>query len=274
MPAVNSCLDKRWAGALRNRPETVAEHHATRSYVVGAGFYQLAAESSQRVSVLRDQGSTPSCVGYAMAAIIDAHNLCQLPWASGIGFWREGRRAQDDIEGVLDGTRPEYVIQSAIDRGWEPFREGEAFEPVGQNHESAEAMLAAFDRRLSGLNHYVIDPAGDDVIDKLVDALRRNHGVMICAGVTKVYEDFVGQSGEVDRVLGTDAMGADGDGHAQRIFGHKVVGGRHAFLIQNSWSNWGGAHTPEGLWIPQCAWVDENVVRASWSIDVLEVVSV
>ena len=248
-------------GLLPRRPETRRLYAAERSY---GDTPANTATVVQRIACIRDQRAKPSCVGQALAACVDA--LDQRAYSvrcSAVDLWVDARRRQGDIEGVHDGTRAEYAIESLIHRGWSPRADGEDTRPEADDARltSLSAELSAYDHRITGARHYAITGAR---VAQTIAALRAGLGVVVGTGTRPAYG-----APPRDIVLGLDYLGGDDDGHEQRIAGW--VESRRAFLIQNSWgASWGGC-VVDGVAYPGCALVSPAVIGSAWDVDAIEV---
>lgn len=248
-------------GLLPRRPETRRLYAAERAY---GDTPQNLATVVQRVSGIRDQRAKPSCVGQALAACVDALDpRAHGVRCSAVDLWVDARRRQGDLEGVHDGTRAEYAIESLIHRGWSPRADGEDTRPEADDARltSLSAELSAYDHRLTGARHYAI--TGNRVAQTIA-ALRAGLGVVVGTGTRPSYG-----SPPRDVVLGLEYLGGDDDGHEQRIVGWSE--NRRAFVAQNSWgAGWGGC-VVDGVTYPGCALVSPEVIGAAWDVDAIEV---
>lgn len=240
---------------------------ARRLYATERAYTDTQANSAtvvQCVAWIRNQLDKPSCVGQSLAACVDALDpRAAGPRCSAVDLWTDARRRQGDLEGVHDGTRAEYGIESLLRRGWSPMVDGEDGRPEAEDAKlsSLAAELAAFDHRFTGAKHFAI--LGNRV-QQTISALHAGFGVVFGTGVRDHYF-----SAPADVVLGLDYLGGDDNGHEQRVVGW--VQERRAFLVQNSWGpGWGGC-VVNGEALLGCALVSPEVIATAWDIDAIEV---
>jgi hypothetical protein len=250
----------------------------------------------QVIPAIRSQPLFPNCVGQTGAewidALIDVQLLdrlaagelaCQpqigLQHASGVSIWREARRRQGALEQIDIGTRFEYAVEGLVERGWDPYREGEDTdeEEAGKGADPAgddlEDEMDAADHRVSKhLARYRILGFGSRVLDSIDEALRRGLGVGIGTFLAQPFMDYVGDPNRIDVILGPEFFACHANAHAQRVVGRAIGYGRRKYLLQNHWgTNWGGCHLPDGTWQPGCSWVDESVIVGANDIHVMQI---
>ena len=267
-------------GALPDRESSRERDKSEFNFDVTVGVH-VASDTDfvQPIRWIREQPKFPCCVGETCAAIIDAP-LPGPPWASGVSIWREARRRQGLIEVIEIGTRLEYAFDGLVERGWDPYREGEEVddEEAGRGAPPAGDDLtdemAAYDNRLAkDVKRYRILGFGSGVLDAVDEALRRGWGIGIGTGLLPPFFAHARTPEQPEQVIGTDYMGGNKDNHAQRVAGRGTYNnGRRKYLVQNSHGiRYGGCHAPDGTWLPGCAWVDEDVIVGAHDVHVLEV---
>lgn len=175
------------------------------------------------VGRVRDQGDTSSCVGQALAAVVEVTSLAQdgeplhvsAQWLYTIAREAEGKPTIAD-----DGSFPRLAMATANARGILPER-AYPFDPSTITKRPApNASVAAYDLR--GLRFFRIDASGPERLDALDDALRRGCCVLFGGPVSAQY-----QRNEGDLVT---SMGTSVGGHMQAL-----VRGGHEPLVLNSW---------------------------------------
>jgi hypothetical protein len=209
----------------------------------------------QHVGQIRDQRQKPSCVGQALAAGIDGAIGAECE-PSAVDIWRDARRRQGNLEGVLDGTRLEYGIESVMKRGWSPHEEGEDSRPVSEDDDAVSSLsdeLYAYDVRQAGVKHYDIRS------DHVARALSALHLGLVVVGGWGLRSAFY--SAPSNATLGPGYLDADDNGHAMRVYGYDAA--TQSFLLQNSWGKrWCTGGT--------CR-ITEAALRAAWEINVMEI---
>jgi hypothetical protein len=251
----------------RHRERTLRECAFVR------GSYRAAADPVvQAIAWIRQQPRFGSCAGESCAAVVDGL-VGGPPYASGISIWREARRRQGRIDHIEEGTQLVHAIEGLVYRGWDPYREGEEWDEEEAGLGAPDAgddlsdELFAHDTHDEHMVRYRIGGVGADRLDAVDAALETGLGVVIGTGTTSRYWDFTGDPSKEDTIIGTDAMGGETGGHAQRIAGRSHRIGRRIYLVQNSWSVWwGGCYLPDGLWQAGCCWADESVLGAAWDV--------
>lgn len=236
-------------------PRLSGKREEMRTYASGPAF--PVATVVQRIHVIHHQQAKPSCVGHALAACVEAKEGRRV---SAVDLWVDARRRQGDLEGVLDGTRAEYAIESLVARGVSPYVQGEDSRSTSEDDDlpSLDQELAATDNRLR-VTHRTIAGARSD---KVIQALLQGHGVVFGTGVSERYN-----SPPPGVVLGPGYLGGEDNGHEQRIAGYDSK--RDAFLVQNSWGQgWGGC-VIDGVSLPGCVLVSRAVIESAWDVDVL-----
>jgi hypothetical protein len=219
----------------------------------------------QRISWIRNQLQKPSCVGHAFAAGIDG-TLGSPPWASAVELWRDARRRQGNLEGILDGTRAEYVIESIIRRGWSPYQSGEDSRPSRDDDNPKGKLsdeLFAYDKRQTYANHYSITK---DRVAATIDALGK--GAIVCGG-WGVQDKFFAPPPR--KLLDASYLNNNGNGHEMRIVGYDAD--QKGFLLQNSWGPMWSIAEFEGVQEEGCVLIGEDALLAAWDLDVIKVVA-
>lgn len=245
-------------GLLPRRPET---REMMGAYPVGANL--IRETIVQPVAWIRDQRAKPSCVGQAFAAGIDALLLKRQPWASAVDIWRDARRRQGNLEGVLSGTRAEYAIQSIIRRGWSPYKSDDDSRSIDLDDDAQGSLLDelhAHDTRQIGAAHYAIR---SERVARTIEVLRR--GAVVCGG-WGLRDSFFRP--KLDQVLTPDAMNSGRNGHEMRIFAYDAE--RRAFALQNSWGQFWTSCVIRGKRYAGCGLITEEALESAWDIDVIE----
>lgn len=240
--------------------------------------YLTEPDFVQPIRWIHEQPKFGSCVGESCSAMIEAPRAG--PRVSGVSIWREARRRQGRVEVIEIGTRFEYAVDGLVERGWDPYRDGEETdeEEAGKGAPPAGDDLGdemfADDKRLGkDLKRYRILGLGSAVLDAVDEALRRGWGVGIGSGLLTPFFHYARTPDQPEHVLGVDYMGGHKDNHAQRVAGRAITkDGRREYLVQNSWgTDWGGCHAPDGSWLAGCAWVDEAVIVGAHDVHVVQV---
>jgi hypothetical protein len=258
-------VNARATGYQRSRERTVEWWAVNRQYRATAARLTTAI---QPVTPIRDQKERPSCTGQTFAAIVDAANVgTDLPPASAIDLWVDGRRRQGDLLDPLQGVASEFVIDSLIYRGWSEAVPGEDERDARLDVQQPDlaSELTAYDHRQIGALHFTISRGSRKAA--VVDALRKGHGVMIGGGCSDAF-----QSPPAGEILGTAYFGSGtSNGHAMRVAGYDAD--LDAFLTVNSWGeSWGGATLADGRHFPGCVLMSPAVIEAVWDVEVIAIV--
>lgn len=217
----------------------------------------------QPIAWIRNQLIKPSCVGQTFAGGVDTKIEPGKPWCSAVDLWRDARRRQDNLEGVLDGTRAEYVIASLIERGWSPYKDGEDARDIDEDDNETGSLadeMFAHDKRQTNVVNYDISR---DRKKQTIIALNRGY---VVGGGWGLADDF-GRA-KFNEILQANRMNTNRSGHEMRIVGY--VAELRAFLIQNSWGNWAGCEV-NGVRYPGCCLISEEALEAAWDIDAVEI---
>lgn len=221
----------------------------------------------QRIAFLRNQRMKGSCVGQAVTSYVDASGVLDI-YASGVDVWIDARRRQGNIEGVLDGTRSEYAIESLIYRGvteWSPNDDIQPIEEDARLPGLAQELQA--DAHRLAVQHYTLPQNGRRSI-AIRQALQENRGVVFGTGVSESYCDLPYNHVVTPREL--DPRYTD-RGHEQRVFAYFDELG--LFGVVNSWGIWGG-FTLSGNYAgnyPGCCLVEPTCLENAWDVDILSV---
>lgn len=262
-------------GCLPDLPARRSEDLASRPF----RFAVAAPETAEQlIPWLRDQAQRPSCVGHAYAAGVDGviaavrgvpTSARRTPpdgvWASAISIWRDAHRLQGRLESLLTGTRLQYAVDSLRRRGWDPYKAGEEADDheAGAPDDIFDEMFA-HDQKAPGAKHFRFPEAtlASAVASALSDPTLAVVGAWdLKAGFFKLKKP----EGASEALVTTRLVG-DGPSHALRIVACRIVQGQRQFLVQNSWPQWGGARTPSGIWMPQCAWMTVAALMAATDI--------
>lgn len=246
-------------GLLPRQESTRQRYAATCAY---AHFASAPKTVMQRISWVRNQLQKPSCVGHAFAAGIDGA-LGRPPWASAVELWRDARRRQGNLEGILDGTRAEYVIESIVRRGWSPFQPGEDSRSSRDDDNPKGKLsdeLFAYDKRQTRALHYSITK---DRVAAVIDALSK--GFVVCGG-WGLQDKFMAPPAR--KMLDASYFGGL-SGHEMRIVGYDAE--QNGFLVQNSWGPFWSSARFNGIVEEGCCLIGEDALLAAWDIDVIEV---
>jgi hypothetical protein len=248
-------------GRLPHSPNQLAalrEKHAYR------GLAAVVETVTQPVARLRNQRSTPSCVGQACAGAI--HALTGFD-GSAINLWTDARRRQGDLDRADYGTTAEAAIESLIQRGLDPYEDGEESRPDEDYTQQPDLMdeLEADDNRISPVaERFIVTGTTARQRLAIVDALKAGRAVLWATGVE---DPFFGVA--FDTILDSSYIGADYNGHEMRIAAYDATS--DLFLVQNSWGEgWCG-----------CSWLGErregcclvravDAIEGAWDLMVLE----
>lgn len=246
-------------GLLPRRPETRDRLRAEARRECGT----VRGTVVQPIPFIRDQRGKPSCVGQAVAACVDAV-MGKPPWASAVDIWVDARRRQGNLEGILDGTRSEFAIESLIRRGWSSYVTGEDRRTSDKDDELPGLLreLQATDRRMLQLRHRCLF---GDRSQQVIAALHAGHGVILSGGSRPAYH-----RPPKNTVLGLDYRSGASGGHCERIAGYDAD--RDAFLVQGSWGTLWTWCEVAGKRYEGCCLVSRGVIEEAWDVDVLEVV--
>jgi len=226
------------------------------------------AAAVQAIPWIRNQGSSPSCVGQALAACVDAMTDSR-PACSAVSIWREARRRQGRIERIDEGTRLEYAIAGLARRGWDPYVQGEELDAneAGDQDDLADELFAA-SRTADVVSWQRID-LRDMALAALETAIASGYGVVIGVGIKRDFAEYFSRlqrQDQPDEVLGLSAFGRTDDGHALRVVGFEHVLGGHQYIIQNSWGHGGGCHLPGGKWQSGCCRMTAGALLSAWDV--------
>lgn len=223
------------------------ERHAYR------GAVAVVETVFQPVARIRDQRTTPSCVGQAVVAA--AHALLGFD-GSGINVWIDSRRRDGNLDRADYGTTAETAIASLIGRGLDPYQDGEeSFHPSEYRHmPSLAEEMAADDVRLKPtVERFITTGTIAKQRLQIVDALKSGKAVLWATGVKEPFFSL-----DFGQVATSDHIGADYNGHQMRIFGYHA--GLDLFAVQNSWSEDFAGLEFEDREFPGCCWV--NAIHA------------
>jgi len=248
-------------GRQPHSPQQLANLREKHAYV-GAAI--VAETIVQPIARIRNQRSTPSCVGQACAGAI--HALIGFD-GSAINLWIDARRRQGDIDNPDDGTTAETAIESLIGRGLDPYEDGEESRSAADYSQmpALAAELAADDHRISPVaERYIVTGTVAKQRLAIIEALKAGHAVLWATGVK---DPFFGLT--FDAVADSNFIGADFNGHEMRIVGYDATSDE--FLIQNSWDkDWCGCNfqgeTYAGCF--RCRAVD--AIECAWDTMVLQ----
>lgn len=218
-------------GREKHTPEQLANLRTRHEYVGLAG---VTSNVVQPIGRIRNQRSTPSCVGQAVAAGAEAITGFD---GSAINLWTDCRRRQGDLTDPGNGTTAETAIDSLIKRGldpYEPFEEDRSREQLSEMP-SLVSELEADDNRLRvDVTRYILTGTVARQRLAIVDALNQGYAVLWATGVK---DPFFGIG--FDQVATAAYVGANYNGHEMRIVGYDAA--NDWLLIQNSWGQeWGG----------------------------------
>lgn len=237
-------------------------HHRERRHRWQRSAGAVTGIVLQRTDVLlRDQVDTPSCLGQACIAAVDAQTPVGAPPGSGIGVWRDAHRRQGMIEAVDMGTRPEYALASLVERGWDNRHANEELDPKERGLKAPPAGDTLSDELTAADRDHRIASYRLHGCDDLDDALAARVGIVGCFGTRQAFETL-----KPDEVATGTHLGGSNNGHAMRIAGRVVIAGLRRYLITNSWGKfWGGCHVGD-LWLPGYFLADEEVVDDAWDL--------
>jgi hypothetical protein len=248
-------------GRLPHSPNQLAalrEKHAYR------GLAAVVETVVQPVARIRNQRSTPSCVGQACAGAI--HALTGFD-GSGINLWTDARRRQGDLDRSDYGTTAEAAIESLIRRGLDPYESGEESRSADEYTRQPDLMdeMEADDNRISPVaERFIVTGTVARQRLAIVDALKAGRAVLWATGVK---DPFFGVA--FDAVMDASYIGADYNGHEMRIVGYDATS--DLFLVQNSWGiSWGGCML-QGEMLEGCCLVRAvAAIECAWDTLVLE----
>jgi hypothetical protein len=194
---------------------------------------------------VRDQASTSSCVGHAIASAVDVRlRFLQktLPEPAPLGVYGFARMLEKSSRGTLladEGCYPRDALKGLKQFGipaesdW-PFTEDPAVVneelPWDVEQKASAGRVEAF---------YALVGGGETLLQDICNALNQNYPVPYGTNVTQAFMDYAGGGpsramkapGPLDRRLG---------GHETLILGYTTVAGRLVFQCLNSWgTSWG-----------------------------------
>ena len=241
---------------LGRHPHTLAQIANLRAHHSYPGSVSVTETVIQPIGRLRNQRSTPSCVGQAVAAAAEALTGFD---GSAINLWTDARRRQGDLADPSNGTTAETAIESLIQRGldpYEPFEEDRTDAQLSEMPSLASELEADDNRLRPDVTRYII--TGSIAAQRLaiVAALQAGHGVLWATGVKDPF--FALGPGDVAT---TAHVGANYNGHEMRFFAYDKL--LDHFLVQNSWGEeWGGA-AMDGVDYPGCFRIEAKAAIAS-----------
>lgn len=231
--------------------------------------YPFAAEvvtsCMQPIGRLRDQRSTPSCVGQAVAAAVEGLTGFD---GSAISLWTDARRREGSLFDPEAGTNPDAAIDSLIARGLDPYEPGEESRRPGEYvvMPDLDDELEAEDRKWSAsIQRFLINGAttAKQRLEIVAALQTKTHGVLWGVGLR---DPFFGLN-END-VADERHIGATYNGHEMRIFIYDADTDR--FGVQNSWSDFAGL-TFQGRRYPGCFWVKaEAAIALAWDTMIVQ----
>lgn len=252
--AAESEAPKKWAGTgwLPDKHDARDEEWASRK-LFGAprGLPSSAIGLQAFVRHVRDQSTTNSCVGQALAAAIDTRLRflkIEMPEPSALGLYANGRpRPLQDI-----GCYPRDLMKAARDIGvpredsW-PFiaRNVDADPPWDVEQDASRFLLFRWWR---------ITSSGLSRSDEIAAALAKNYPVIFGLDLDAAFFNHGPKSGTIT------SLGAPVGGHMLCILGYRSRDdGAREFLVLNSWGeSWGEF----GF-----AWIHEDVVCSDRASD-------
>jgi hypothetical protein len=248
-------------GRLPHSPTQLAALREKHSY---RGLATVVETVVQPVARIRNQRSTPSCVGQACAAAV--HALTGFD-GSAINLWTDARRRQGDLDRADYGTTAEMAIESLIHRGLEPYEDGEESRPAEDYTRQPDLAdeLEADDNRISPVAERFI-ATGTFARQRLsiVEALKFGRAVLWATGVKDPFFSI-----GFDVVADLNYFGLDYNGHEMRVVGYDAL--TDELLIQNSWGeDWGGCSF-QGMWYPGCFRAKAiDAIDCAWDTMILE----
>lgn len=248
-------------GRQPHSPQQLANLRQKHTYV---GIAATAETIVQPIARIRNQRSTPSCVGQACAGAI--HSLTGFD-GSAINLWTDARRRQGDLDATGEGTTAEAAIESLIQRGLDPYEDGEESRSAADYSQMPDLAdeLEADDNRISPVaERFIVTGTVARQRLAIVDALKAGRAVLWATGVKDPFFAI-----PFDFSANSNYIGADYNGHEMRIVGYDSISDE--FLIQNSWDiDWGGCEfqgkTYAGCF--RCRAVD--AIECAWDVMVLE----
>lgn len=251
--------------ALGRNPHSPAQLANLRQKHAYRGSVALVATVVQPIPRIRDQASTPSCVGQAVAAGV--HALAGYD-GSAIRLWVDARRRQGDLADPSTGTDVEYAFESLVGRGLEPYAVGDELLPLDEYTRLPDlaSELAADDHReMADAKRYLVIGTVATQRLAIVSALQSGMAVLWATGVKDPFFSL-----RENEVVTAAHIGADYNGHELRIAGYDATSDE--FLIQNSWGeSWGGCDF-QGITYPGCFRARVvDAIQCAWDTIVMEV---
>ena len=241
----------------------------------------------QSMPYVHDQCQKGSCVGQALTEGAERFFGSRM---SAVDLWTDARRRQGNLLNADTGTDSIHAIDSFTDRGLSLYVDGEDSRPITQDIEIAalQSELQAPDHRLSGTAYHMAVTIGASAREQIVDGLQRGYACIFGTGVFDPYFDL-----KTDNIADRRCLGADDQGHEQRILGYIdandarfPIAQRGCYVIQNSWgAAWGGYILPcdittvdsttfsFGTMLSGCVLATYDVIESTaWDCDVVQII--
>lgn len=249
-------------GCLRERPQTSAMLRVCKLYT---GAIKPLATVIQPIGRIRDQESTPSCVGQSIAGGI--HGILGFD-VSATQIWTGARRRDGSLPRTDCGTYVSSAITEIMQRGFSAYEAGEErdVDSFTRSVHSLSADMAADGRRVQrAFDHHVIHGTREKQRNDIVDALSKDRVVVWTTGVTDAFCQH-----PADKLVERSEVGARDDGHAMRVFSY--IAELDAFGVQNSWGSGYGGFAVCGKKYLGCVLVPSWILLdSSWEIWAIQV---
>lgn len=222
------------------------------------------ADVFQEVQRIRDQESTPSCVGQSLAAAY--HGLLGFD-ASATDLWTDARRRDGNLYNGNVGTWVSSAIASATERGLSPFVKGdESNEKAHTGRDDLSGELAADDRRMHRVwAHHVTDGDVEQQREAIVHALTADRAVIWTTGVGRELYDH-----KANVLVDDEEVGYNSNGHAMRVAGY--CASVDCALVQNSWGrSWAGVVVADRAYEGCCLVPMSVLIRSAWETWIIQV---
>lgn len=242
-----------------NQLNNLRDNHAYR------GLIAVVESVAQPVGRMRNQQSTPSCVGQAVTGAVEA--LTRFD-GSAINLWIDARRREGNLDRADFGTTAEAAIESLIKRGLDPYQPNEESQPDEEYRQMPDLTeeLAADDNRLKPeVERFIVDGSLANQRLAIVHALVEGKAVLWATGVKEPFFSLLR-----DQIAGDECVGADYNGHQMRMFAYDAS--RDLFGVQNSWGDEFAGMEFEGIEYPGCFWIRAtSAIAGQWDTMVVDV---
>jgi C1A family cysteine protease len=239
-----SDAEGRWSlmrslGCILDAPDARDRLYSMGHIVALDGDYPDEMDYTRYVDVVRDQGSTSACVGFALTRAIHVreqiagnsqaiHGSPLSAYAIGRAYETDGKRALEDV-----GSRPREVVAAVKEFGIPPETDW-PFDEQRVNVVPQWQLQRGEGRELTG--YYWLFSEGKKLCEDIARTVSQGYPVCIALPVDPI---FMAWSNAEEPIPGP-RWGSLRGWHYVPIIGYRKRDGKLEFLTVNSWaSSWG-----------------------------------